>query len=237
MNAVDLYLGGPIGLWALQSVEAASVRRVFTLNDDIAAAARGAGIEAFTENANKVEFAPSPVALSVHYQRLIRAPLLSKYAAAYNLHPGYLPWGRGYYPVFWALWEGTPAGATLHEMVADVDEGPIVAQVRVDTTPEDTGETVYRRVHEAERSIFREFWPRILAGDPLPSAPQPPGGTYHPLREFLALKRDPDLDAMSARDLLRLVRCLTFPGYSGLEITLGGRLYELHLEPIEGETP
>jgi len=37
---------------------------------------------------------------------------------------------------------------------------------------------------------------------------------------------------MSSRDLLRLVRALTFPGQSGLEVTLGPEKFELHLKSL-----
>jgi methionyl-tRNA formyltransferase len=44
----------------------------------------------------------------------------------YNLHPAYLLWGKDYYPIFWVLWEHTPAGATLHEINEGIDQGKIV---------------------------------------------------------------------------------------------------------------
>jgi methionyl-tRNA formyltransferase len=155
--------------------------------------------------------------VSVHDQRIIRPDVLDRYDAVYNLHPGLLPWGRGYYPVFWALWEGTPAGATLHEVVAALDAGPIIDQVEVDVRPDDTGGSLHARVQAAERALFERWWPRIVAGEALPGRPQDSGGgSAHALAEFLELKRS-GWRALDERELERLERCLRFPGHGGVE--------------------
>jgi methionyl-tRNA formyltransferase len=233
---VDLYLGGGVGLWALRRVSPEDVRRVFTPDGETAREARALGVEAHEGNANELEFDAAEVGFSVHYPRIIRPHLIAKYRKIYNLHPGYLPWGRGFYPVFWALWEGTPAGATLHEITAGVDEGPVVAQTRVQYTDSDTGGSLHARVREAEERLFLDYWPRVAAGEEVPARAQSEGqGSSHLKREFFALKREANLGGMSAAELLRLARCLTFPGFSGLEVTLGGRKFEVRLEELRME--
>jgi Formyl transferase len=186
-----------------------------------------------SDDANARGDAPAVFGFSVHYPRIIRPPLLTRYRKIYNLHPGYLPWGRGFYPVFWALWEGTPAGATLHEMSEGLDEGPVVAQTRVPYDEDDTGGSLHARVREAERQLFLEYWPRVARGEELPAHPQAEGaGTRHARREFFALKESARVEALSGPQLLRLARCLTFPGHTGLEVTLGRAKFELRLEPL-----
>ncbi|HWQ14790.1 MAG TPA: formyltransferase family protein [Roseiflexaceae bacterium] len=231
-RGLDLYLGSDLGGWALDHLPLAAVRQVITLDEALAAQAAAAGLVVHLGDANALVLDTSPVALSVHYPKILRPPLLGRYQRAYNIHPGYLPWGRGYYPVFWALWEGTPAGATLHEMAPAVDAGPIVAQIQVTYSERDTGGSLFARVRAAEQRLLSEYWPRICAGEPLPSAPQPAGGTTHLRREFFELKRAVSLPGMTAEHLVRLARCLTFPGHTGLELVLGGQRWELRLEPL-----
>ena len=113
--------------------------------------AQSPGTTVFQANANDVTFEPSPIGLSVHYPRILKPPLISRYQKIYNVHPGYLPYGRGFYPVFWALWQDTPAGATFHEINAGIDEGAIVSQTRVEYTEADTGGSLHARVR-ARRS-------------------------------------------------------------------------------------
>ena len=227
MTRVDLFLGGDIGLWALRNADADAVHQVVTPDGRIAIAARERGLPAWT--GNWVDFVPSTTGLSVHFPQILRQSLISKYQKIYNLHPGYLPWGRGYYPIFWALWEQSPAGATLHELTARVDAGPIVAQTSILHYEDDTGGSLFRRVREAERALFRKYWPQIVEGAELPSLPQQEGGSYHSRREFLALKEHADWRSMNGNDLVRLIRCLTFPGYPGLNLSLGEEQFEVRL--------
>jgi len=232
MNKIDLLLGGDMGGWALDNAEAASIAQVVTVDESIADRARSLGIKSFVGNANTVAYSPSPVGFSVHYPAILKPDLLNKYQKAYNLHPAYLPWGRGYYPIFWALWEQTPAGATLHEISSGVDEGPIVAQTRVQYNESDTGGSLFGRVRQAEQALFLEYLPQMIEGNSLPTYPQTPGGSSHRKREFEELKQRAELAKMSGPELLRLIRAFTFPGYSGLEVTLGTERFELHLNSL-----
>jgi methionyl-tRNA formyltransferase len=138
MSRVDSYLGGDLGLWALQYMSVDSIGQVISLDEKIAEAARSRGMIAWLANANALDSPASEVGFSVHYPRILKPELIAKYQKIYNLHPGYLPFGRGYYPIPWVLWERTPAGATLREITADVDQGPVVAQIRVEHYPPDT---------------------------------------------------------------------------------------------------
>lgn len=226
-HTVDLFVSGDLGLWALKRVPKKSVGWVFCADKPTAALAAKRGFNASRRDPHSTRFKPSPVGLSVHYPRLIKRKLLGAYRKIYNLHPGFLPWGRGYYPVFWALWEGTPAGATLHEMSEGVDEGPIVGQIRVRYTGRDTGGSLHRRVRLAEKKLFMRTWPLIVGGRKLRPVRQPrKAGSVHRKKEFFDLKRCANTDEMSTERFERLVRCFRFPGHPGLErrlAILGGR--------------
>jgi len=151
---VDLFLGSRIGLWVLDEVSKDEVGRIFTFDDEIAENARRLGFEVSVENVNSLDYSPSRRGLSVHYPRVLKPHLISRFEFLCNLHPGFLPWGRGFFPVFWALWEKTPAGATLHEISEGVDEGPIVEQIRVEYDDGDTGGSLHDRVEIAEKSYL-----------------------------------------------------------------------------------
>lgn len=229
---VDFYLGGDLGEWVLKTATLNFVRQVFTLDENIVRIAQKCGLTVHLRNPNSISFDPSTIGFSIHYPRILKNKLIQKYIRIYNLHPGYLPWGRGYFPIFWALWEGTPAGATLHEITEKVDQGPIVEQIEVEYFPEDSGGSLFQRVRHAEKKLFLEYWPKICRGEVLPSFPQPPSyGTYYSKQMFFELKQRANWEYMNGKDLVRLIRCLTFPGYSGLEVTFGKQRFQLHLEP------
>ena len=208
----DLLIGGTLGGWALERAEPGDVAQVVTDDPRLAAAAADRGLPVRTDH----DYAPSARGLSVHYQRIVPASLIDAYESLWNLHPGLLPHGRGMYPVFWALWEGTPAGATLHELVEALDAGPVVAATEVSIRRDDTGGSLHARVQDAEKELFDAYWPRIVAGEPLASVPQPPtGGSSHTRAEFLALKEH-GWRGLPADRVVHLERCLEFPGYAGL---------------------
>lgn len=209
--AIDLLVGGTLGAWALRTASPALVRQVVCLDDALIAVAAERGHEVFAGDPHDAAYAPGGAALSVHFPLILRPALIEHYGGAiWNLHPGLLPFGRGMYPVFWALWEGTPAGATLHELTAGLDAGPIVEQREVEVLPSDTGGRLHERVQAVERQMFQRWLPRLAAGARPASRPQPAGGTHHALAEFEFL-RDEGRYEVPRADRERLKRCLTFP--------------------------
>lgn len=210
-RGLDLLAGGTLGEWALRNAPRALVHQVVTRDAALAALARDLCHEVFAGDPHDAAFAPGPAALSVHFPLILRPALIDRYGGAiWNLHPGLLPYGRGMYPVFWALWEGTPAGATLHELTAGLDAGAIVEQREVKVLPADTGGSLHARVQAAERALFARWLPRLAAGERPLATPQPPGGTYHALAEF-EFMRDEGRYEVSRGERERLDRCLTFP--------------------------
>jgi methionyl-tRNA formyltransferase len=173
------------------------------------------------------------MALSVHYPRIFKPGLLARYRAAYNLHPSPLPWGRGYFPVFWALWEGTPAGATLHLMTERLDAGPIAMQREVPYDDVDTGASLHARVTAAERGILAAAWRTLGRGELLACVPQATGGSHHSRADFDRLHDGLADGDLSTAELLRLARCLTFAGYPGLAVRSGGVRLRLKADSIE----
>lgn len=145
----------------------------------------------------------------VHFPLLIPSEVLSvPRVGVLNLHPAYLPWGRGWHTPSWALLEGTPAGATLHFMDAGVDSGDIVDQQRLEIDPGDTAHSLYARLKELELEVFERAWPLLAAGT-YQRRPQPERGTRHRRDELLdeGLQRiDPEAPA---RELLLKLRALT----------------------------
>ena len=113
-----------------------------------------------------------------------------------------------------------------------MDEGPIVAQTQVQYNGSDTGGSLFERVRQAEQSLFLEYLPQIVEGKSISTQPQPAGGSHHRKREFDELKQNAEWEKMSGRDLVRLVRALTFPGYSGLELRMGPDSFELSLNSL-----
>ena len=88
-------------------------------------------------------------AFVVHYQgRLL------------NIHPSLLPAFTGLHTHQRAIDTGCRfAGATVHQVTVDLDDGPILAQAVVPVMPDDTADTLAARVLTQEHLIY----PRVVA--------------------------------------------------------------------------
>ena len=83
-----------------------------------------------------------------------------------NIHPSLLPKYPGLHTHARALAAGdTEAGCTVHEVIAQLDAGPILGQARVPILPGDTEATLAARVLEKEHLLYPAVLRRFAAGD------------------------------------------------------------------------
>lgn len=103
------------------------------------------------------------LAFSVFYDRVIHEAFIQRCRRILNLHNSPLPRYRGVSPINWALKNGeTKHGVTIHEIVAEIDAGPIVAQLEYSIYPEtDEVEDVYRRALAYGWTLFEQTMPNI----------------------------------------------------------------------------
>ena len=91
------------------------------------------------------EFNPDLILL-VFFNQIVSKELRALSPRVWNLHPSLLPSFRGVSPVFWALEEGMgTAGATLHEVTDELDQGPFRGQVRIRVQDVDSYFSLYRK--------------------------------------------------------------------------------------------
>jgi len=83
-----------------------------------------------------------------------------------NIHPSLLPKYTGLHTHQRALDAGdSEAGCTVHEVIADLDAGPILGQARVPIVPGDTAETLAARVLVQEHRLYPAVLRRFAQGD------------------------------------------------------------------------
>jgi len=100
---------------------------------------------------------------------LIRDDVLANYEKRIiNLHPSFLPWGKGYYPNYFSIKNREPFGVTIHYIDAGIDTGDIICQTRLFLTQDDTLRTTYDRCREALVSLLDQNWKDIRSGKVIP---------------------------------------------------------------------
>lgn len=93
--------------------------------------------------------------ISVHSKQIFPKEMIRKIKCI-NIHPGYNPYNRGWFPHVFSIINGMPLGATIHEMDEQVDHGYIIDQVKVPLYPWDTSLSVYNRVLKAEIELTKK---------------------------------------------------------------------------------
>ena len=83
-----------------------------------------------------------------------------------NIHPSLLPKFRGLHTHARALAAGEAEhGCTVHQVTAELDDGPILGQARIAVMSDDTPDTLAARVLEQEHRLYPAVLRRFAGGD------------------------------------------------------------------------
>lgn len=99
--------------------------------------------------------------LSAHCRQIIPSRIFQEIRTV-NIHPGYNPYNRGWYPQVFAIIKNLPTGATIHEIDSSIDNGPIICREEVPIFETDTSFEVYNRILSKELELFSEYFDSIL---------------------------------------------------------------------------
>lgn len=101
------------------------------------------------------------LAISVTYDRIIHRDFIARCGRFLNIHNSPLPRYRGVSPINWALKNRESMhGVTIHELIPEVDAGPIVAQLLYSIYPDfDEVIDVYRRALDYGWALFEATMP------------------------------------------------------------------------------
>ena len=99
--------------------------------------------------------------ISLHCKQIFGQKILNAISCI-NIHPGYNPINRGWYPQVFAIANNISLGATIHEITSEIDNGPIIARRKVEINSWDTSETAYKKVLDCEIELLEENLDDIL---------------------------------------------------------------------------
>ncbi len=138
------------------------------------------------------QFKPD-IVISYNYKYIIGRELIEYMKGRMiNLHISLLPWNRGANPNFWSFMDDTPKGVTIHQINAGLDKGKILCQRECFfDAKKETFLSTYDKLNEAIVTLFQENCEDIIGGRIAPIE-QPPGGSYHSVKEFEEVKSQLD---------------------------------------------
>ncbi|WBU61320.1 phosphoribosylglycinamide formyltransferase [Paracoccus albus] len=109
---------------------------------------------------------PDIIALA-GFMRILTPDFVRHYSGRMlNIHPSLLPKYPGLHTHARAIEAGdAEAGASVHEVTADLDAGPILGQARVSILPDDDPASLAARVLIQEHRLYPAVLKRFAAGD------------------------------------------------------------------------
>ena len=150
--------------------------------------------------------------IGIHFPYIINSDILDIPKVGFvNLHPAYLPYNRGWHTPSWAILNNTPIGATLHFMTEKVDMGDIIARKKLVIQPDETANTLYKRLKLLERELFKESI-AVLSEFNFDRIPQSLNqGDSHKMNQLYELEdKELKLDRLySGREILKLLRAFS----------------------------
>lgn len=164
--------------------------------------------------------------ISYHCRQLFSSKLVNS-VRCINIHPGFNPYNKGWYPGVFSIANGLPAGATIHEIDEKIDNGPIIAQKQIEILPEDTSGTVYPKIIQAEYDLLEEWFLPMLKGDYTTFTPDQDGNLNYK-KDYYDLQRLNLDEKLTMAEAINRLRALTHPPYQNaffVDEKTGDRIY------------
>lgn len=177
----------------------------------------------------------SQLVVSAHCKKIFPTKLVESVRCV-NIHPGFNPINKGWFPQVFSILNNQSAGATIHIMTSDIDAGPVIAQEKVSVEFHEDAFDVYRKIIAKEEELFLDNLADILDLEYRGTEIQ--GGTYNSFDDFKSLCA---LDLKSENSLeyhLRLLKSLTFSGFQNAYVWVDGRKYfvEVKITPAKQDS-
>jgi methionyl-tRNA formyltransferase len=149
--------------------------------------------------------------ISIHCKEIFPSDLVSE-VRCINVHPGFNPFNRGWFPHVFSLINGEPAGVTIHEMDSKIDNGPIIVQKVCKAYSWDTSLSIYNRIIELEEELVLDWFSRIIAKDYTTfSAEQP--GSFNSSKDYESLRNLSLGEKTTLGDIVNRLRALSHGEY------------------------
>lgn len=150
---------------------------------------------------------------SLHCKQIFPRQLVES-VTCINLHPGFNPYNRGWFPQVFSILNGLPAGATLHQMTEEVDRGPVIDQVQVEIEEWDTSLSAYLKIQDAEIKLLQKNIDDIINHTYLLTETEV--GNYNGIKDYTALKKIDLNQSGTFKELITFLRAMSHPPYKNL---------------------
>lgn len=149
--------------------------------------------------------------ISLHCKQLFPPEIVNN-VRCINIHPGYNPYNRGWFPQVFSILNHLPIGVTIHEMDEELDHGGIIVQEEIEIKSWDTSYDVYKKIQDLEVKMLEENLKDIIDNNYQVQVPTFEGN-INLKRDFDKLCKI-DLDrTVTFREAIDYFRAVSFKGH------------------------
>lgn len=163
---------------------------------------------------------------SIHCKQLFPKKLIDN-VKCINVHPGYNPINRGWYPQVFAIIHDLDIGATIHEIDQKLDHGSIIARRKVNKLATDTSLDVYNRVVDEEIALLKQNFDDIINNRYGLIKPEGKGNLYlkKDFKELCKINLNETVTMKEAIDRLRALTHGEFKNAYFIDKETGGKIF------------
>jgi len=144
---------------------------------------------------------------SLHCKQIFPSSI-TKNKICINVHPGYNPFNRGWYPQVFSIINKKPIGATIHLMDEEIDHGAIIDRKQVKIDSYDNSESLYNKILRTETDLLKENLRSILSRN-IKTSETENEGNYNGKKDFKNLCNINLNDKLTFREAIDKLRALT----------------------------
>ena len=128
-----------------------------------------------------------------------------------NLHPSYLPYGRGKDANFWSIVENSPYGVSIMKVNQGIDSGNYFVKKKINYNFFDTGFSLYNKALKEMKLLFKKIIFNILEKKINSKKQNLSTGSYHKREEMKKISEIKLNKFYKAKDLINILRAKMFP--------------------------
>ena len=149
-----------------------------------------------------------------------------------NLHPSFLPYGRGKYSNVWAIINKEPFGATICSLASGIDSGRVYIQKKLNYDLFDTAEDLYIRSVKELISLFKRNYKKILAGS-ISSKKSIINGSYYSSSRIKNIRKLQINKRYRLSELIKRINAVTYSGYPKAYFIKNKKKYSLEIKILK----
>lgn len=148
--------------------------------------------------------------ISLHCKQIFPSEIVNKISCI-NVHPGYNPDNRGWFPQVFSILNKKRVGVTVHYIDNELDHGKVIIQEEVDMFSWDTSLSLYNRIQKKEIEILSEYLLDILEEKIIPYEVEE--GNINYLKDFKKICNLNLQEKLTLGEAIDKLRALTHGNY------------------------